>query len=197
MISDNSEQESIFEGLQDGQLVAVKKVAITQETTDQVSREKEASRSKSSCTAIIRIFTIESDSSHYFIPYERCLMSLETFTDFKRNGEDRQKFPEMENIILKDILLDILKGLDQFHKVTPTFAHRNIRPHSILITQQDGKFVGKISNLALSKKFELDRDTQSVSGSFNPQKVVNLCISKQKIKWKARPLPGLRLVGTG
>lgn len=178
LLTDNSEQsfDEVYEGFYDDQLVAVKIIANTPETTKTVAREKEAARTNKSNSGVIEILRIETDSQYHYVAYENCLMSLAHFIDLKNSEENPETFAELEKIDMKKILLDAAKGLKRFHKTSPNFAHRNIRPHNILIINQDNGFIGKLSNLAFSKRFELGRDTQSVSGSFNPQKVTDLLL---------------------
>lgn len=68
------------------------------------------------------------------------------------------------NVEVCDILENAVNGMFHIHKNKMT--HRDIHPENILICLSDGKYVGKISNLALSKEFKGKQDKQSVSQCF-------------------------------
>lgn len=96
----------------------------------------------------------------YYIAYENFDHTLETLVT-----ESPQMLCNLQiNII--NILRDAVEGIFYIHKNKMT--HRDIYPPNIMICPFNDTYVGKISNLALSKEFKPNSSVQSISQRFKP-----------------------------
>ena len=89
------------------------------------------------CPNIIQAYEYEFDNSCYKILMPIALYDLSKIKKISRHFN------------IKDILFDIVKGLDYLH--SRKIAHGDIKPSNILIFKEDKKYVAKITDFSLSR----------------------------------------------
>lgn len=89
------------------------------------------------CPHIVQAYEYELNSSCYKI-----LMPIALY-DLSKNRKISRNFS------IKDILFDIVKGLDYLH--SRKIAHGDIKPSNILVFKENERYVAKITDFSLSK----------------------------------------------
>jgi serine/threonine protein kinase len=128
----------------------------------EIQREKEAHAKniKNDNVVKLRSFHEGDDFDEYsYFAYEPCEISLKHLLEPDEHSSDLAK--KLKSVNLKKILNEAMSGLRELHKTK--FYHRNIRPGNIMIAKRNAEYVGKISNMLLSKRLRPGCLTQSVT----------------------------------
>lgn len=146
--------------------VDVKKVPKFRCEDKELDREREALSLNCDITNFVKScsFAVDSDDGYIYFAYEPSVITLMHL--IKPDGHSKNLANELSSLIdIRLILMNITNGLMNLHQ--KDFFHRNIRPENIRIVKQDNGYIGKISNMFLSKRLRQGCYKQSVTeGTF-------------------------------
>lgn len=128
-----------------------------------VERERDALRMSAQITNVINSYSFfeagDADEFSLFT-YEPSVINLEQLLQPSPHSKELavQLGPKIN---IWNILFDVTTGLKNLHG--NEFFHRNLRPSNIRIVKQDNRYVGKLSNMMLSKRLGAGEISQSVT----------------------------------
>ena len=88
------------------------------------------------------------------------LNNLWIFTEYCELG-DRMKYCKKHSLapaMKLDIMIQVIKGIRHLHHLDPPVAHRDIKPHNILITNINEKITAKLCDLGIAKATETENN---------------------------------------
>lgn len=154
-------------------LVDVKKMPKRNCNEKELNRERNALAKNKQFTNIIKLESFHEDieeDGYFYFAFEPSIITMKHLIQPDKQSEllANQYIPLID---IRTIMVNVTSGLMNLHK--EDYFHRNIRPENILITKQDNCFVGKISNMMLSKRLRQGCWQSVTEGTFY-EKVSNI-----------------------
>lgn len=130
----------------------------------ELDRERDNLTMNCDITNIVKSYSFHEDADeggYFYFAYEPSIITLKHL--ILPNEHSKQIAMQLIPLVdIKMILINATAGLMNLHQ--KGFFHRNVRPENILIIKQDNGFVGKLSNMMLSKRLRQGCWQQSVTG---------------------------------